>query len=184
MVERGRMVAGVCCAVTIVALGLILFFFWPRPVEGCIDQDNIGQPVFSFNTAGPTFEVTQRIPFRVGNENYFNIELAEINVDAQYAGLVIASGKITDFEAISRSDTHDTLVVSTTPEASSSLAVTQQLNTDCLNTFTYTVKYEIKVKLKIGGVEFTFSRDQQLPCSVVSNTGNSTRYTCQRSSVL
>jgi len=78
----GKVACGICCGVTVVAIVLILFFFWPRNVEGCINTDDLAVTAWSLNST--SFAVAMSLPARVKNENYFAIDFDTIDVTVIY----------------------------------------------------------------------------------------------------
>mmetsp|Transcript_3105 Transcript_3105/g.6019 ORF Transcript_3105/g.6019 Transcript_3105/m.6019 type:complete len:113 (-) Transcript_3105:775-1113(-) len=98
----GKVACGICCGVSVVAIALILFFFWPRNVEGCINTDDLA--VTRWNLTASAFTVAMTIPARVKNENYFPIDFDTIEVTAKYNDVAVAQGTKNDFTADSRGD--------------------------------------------------------------------------------
>mmetsp|Transcript_7517 Transcript_7517/g.14647 ORF Transcript_7517/g.14647 Transcript_7517/m.14647 type:complete len:180 (-) Transcript_7517:269-808(-) len=175
----GKVACGICCGVTVVAIVLILFFFWPRNVEGCINTDDLAVTAWSLNST--SFAVAMSLPARVKNENYFAIDFDTIDVTAKYEGVAVAQGTAKDFTAESRGNSD--LTVNLEP-VSTSNSVASNLVSDCVD-FIWQVTYVADVKLKAGGISFTFETTQDMPCAAgsASATNMTQGFVCKSSGI-
>eukprot|EP00466_Bigelowiella_natans_P011613 jgi/Bigna1/90212/estExt_fgenesh1_pg.C_650052 len=182
-----RICAWIACGLCIVGVALIIFFFFPRSVEGCVDRGGLAQPTFSFQTAPPLFEVSFVLPGLVRNSNYFDIKFKSIDITGVYRGEDVATGSISNFNAKARGESSLTVTMDTIPQAMNSQTIVDFLAVDCADIVNgrWRVDFQSDITLDTADVSFSFQTSIDLPCIAGSLPPSSDDgLECQTNSVL